>query len=217
MPEADIYFGPNEDPFVPDSPPETTTEVETAEDSASSFERRIIAVQRRLKAPKSNFNSYGGFAYRNCEDILEALKPLLEEYDLLMTISDDIVYVEGRFYIKATVTVTDPVTGFSKTSTAFAREPENRKGSDQSQVTGSCSSYARKYSLNALWLIDDNKDADEPIGRKEPQRQKEPPAHGQFEAMCTNCGTRYTFPDAAYYTTWVANNRCCDNPNWIVV
>lgn len=183
------------------------------EDAATSFERRLIAVQRRLKAPKSQFNSYGGYYYRSCEDILEGLKPLLEEYDLLMTISDDIFFVEGRFYVKATVTVADVETGLSRSTTAYAREPENRKGSDQSQVTGSCSSYARKYALNALWLIDDNKDPDTPLK----QEAKQPPASGPFLARCKSCGTQYQFQNAEQYNQFIAHPNCCPNPQWQVL
>lgn len=183
------------------------------EDAATSFERRLIAVQRRLKAPKSQFNSYGGYYYRSCEDILEGLKPLLEEYDLLMTISDDIFFVEGRFYVKATVTVADVATGLSRSTTAYAREPENRKGSDQSQVTGSCSSYARKYALNALWLIDDNKDPDTPLK----QEAKQPPASGPFLARCKSCGTQYQFQNAEQYNQFIAHPNCCPNPQWQVL
>lgn len=183
------------------------------EDAATSFERRLIAVQRRLKAPKSQFNSYGGYYYRSCEDILEGLKPLLEEYDLLMTISDDIFFVEGRFYVKATVTVVDVATGLSRSTTAYAREPENRKGSDQSQVTGSCSSYARKYALNALWLIDDNKDPDTPLK----QEAKQPPASGPFLARCKSCGTQYQFQNAEQYNQFIAHPNCCPNPQWQVL
>ena len=182
-------------------------------DAATSFERRLIAVQRRLKAPKSAFNSFGGYYYRSCEDILEALKPLLEEYDLLLTITDDIHYVEGRFYVKATATVADVETGLSKKATAFAREPENRKGSDQSQVTGSCSSYARKFALNALFLIDDTKDADVPL-KQEP---KQPPASGPFVARCKSCGTQYQFQNADQYNQFIAHPNCCPNPQWQVV
>lgn len=183
------------------------------EDAATSFERRLIAVQRRLKAPKSQFNSYGGYYYRSCEDILEGLKPLLEEYDLLMTISDDIFFVEGRFYVKATVTVADVATGLSRSTTAYAREPENRKGSDQSQVTGSCSSYARKYALNALWLIDDNKDPDTPLK----QEAKQPPASGPFLARCKSCGTQYQFQNVEQYNQFIAHPNCCPNPQWQVL
>lgn len=113
-------------------------------------------IQRRLKAPKSNFNSSGKYNYRSCEDILEAVKPLLGESTLLL--SDEVVEIGGRIYVKATATFNDGKTE-TKVS-AYAREEESKKGMDASQVTGTASSYARKYALNGLFLIDDTKDAD---------------------------------------------------------
>lgn len=124
----------------------------------NTFNDKIIAIQRDLKAPKNQKNSFGGYKYRSCEDILEAVKPLLQEHGLKQTISDDIINVGNRYYIKATVTVTDGEN--TETVTAFAREAENKKGMDESQITGTASSYARKYALNGFWLIDDTKDAD---------------------------------------------------------
>lgn len=213
MPD-DIYYGPTaEEAYAMsnDVPPDDIMQPETKPvDTMASFERRIIAVQRRLKAPKSQFNKFGGYSYRSCEDILEGLKPLLEEHDLLMTIDDEITFIEGRFYVKATVTVTDPATGASKSSHAYAREPENKKGSDQSQVTGSCSSYARKYALNAMWLTDDTKDADAE------QKPKGPPAQGPFVAHCTSCNTSYQFQSREQYQQFTANPGCCANPSWVV-
>lgn len=197
---------------VPDEQVVEETAEEPRDDAMTSFERRIIAVQRRLKAPKNQFNSYGGYHYRSCEDILEGLKPLLEEFDLLMTLDDEIMFIEGRFYVKATVTVTDVITGASKLAHSFAREPDNRKGSDQSQVTGSCSSYARKYALNAMWLTDDTKDPDVPAK----QEAKKPPANGPFVARCKSCGRQYTFNDAEQYNQFIANPGCCPNPQWEV-
>ena len=219
MPDEYIPEPTAEEAYAIDNNPAPVQEEVAApkEDASTSFERRLIAVQRRLKAPKSQFNSYGGYHYRSCEDILEGLKPLLEEYDLLMTLSDGIVYIEGRFYVKATVTVTDVITGLSKQVTAYAREPENRKGSDQSQVTGSCSSYARKYALNAFWLIDDTKDADFEEPKQQRQRKpKEPPVGENFTAHCESCGTRYTFNDADYYRQFIQAPNCCQNPRWVV-
>ena len=208
----DIYYGEPtaEEAYAIDNNPAPDG---AAEDAMTSFERRIIAVQRRLKAPKNQFNAFGGYNFRSCEDILEALKPLLEEYDLLMTIQDDIKFIEGRFYVKATVTVKDPITGARVSATALAREPENRKGSDQSQVTGSSSSYARKYALNALWLIDDTKDADVPL-KQEP---KQPPEHGPFLARCKSCGTQYQFQSADQYRQFITSPGCCPNPQWEVL
>lgn len=123
-----------------------------------TFIERVIAVQSQLKAPKNQRNDFGGFNYRSCEDILEAVKPLLKAEGLCLTITDDIVMVGDRYYVKATATLTDGER--SLPNQAFAREPEERAKMDGSQVTGSASSYARKYALNGLFAIDDTKDAD---------------------------------------------------------
>lgn len=119
----------------------------------------MVIIQSRLNAPKNQFNKFGGYPYRSCEDILEALKPLLKETGCVLTISDEIVQVAERFYVKATATLTTS-TGQTYATSAYAREPLAKKGMDDSQVTGSTSSYARKYALNGLFCIDDNKDAD---------------------------------------------------------
>lgn len=119
---------------------------------------KISRIQSKLKAPKSQYNKFGQYAYRNQEDILEAVKPLLAAEGLVQTISDDIVEVGGRVYVKATVVVTDG-TNFVQNQ-AFAREPQDQKGMNEAQITGSASSYARKYALNGMYAIDDTKDAD---------------------------------------------------------
>ena len=121
---------------------------------------KLIAIQSELKAPKSQYNNFGKYAYRNCEDILESLKPLLKEHKSTIYISDEIVTVLERFYVKATVTFIDVETGEKIINTAYAREEESKKGMDGSQVTGSSSSYARKYALNGMFAIDDTKDSD---------------------------------------------------------
>ena len=121
---------------------------------------KLIAIQSELKAPKSQYNNFGKYAYRNCEDILEALKPILKEHKSTIYISDEIVTVLERFYVKATVTFIDAETGEKIINTAYAREEEDKKGMDGSQVTGSSSSYARKYALNGMFAIDDTKDSD---------------------------------------------------------
>ena len=116
----------------------------------------LIEIQQKLKAPKGQTNNFGNYKYRSCEDILEAVKPHLG--DMVLTLSDEMVEVGGRVYVKATATLTgdnDPVT-----VTAYAREAETKKGMDDSQITGTASSYARKYALNGLFLIDDTQDAD---------------------------------------------------------
>lgn len=113
-------------------------------------------IQKELKAPKGQFNKFGGYKYRSCEDILEAVKPLLGAGTL--TLSDDIISEGGRVYVRATATLRDGKD--SVTVTAFAREADTKKGMDESQITGAASSYARKYALNGLFAIDDTKDAD---------------------------------------------------------
>lgn len=123
-----------------------------------TFIERVIAVQSQLKAPKSQWNDFGSYYYRNCEDILEAVKPLLKAEGLLLTITDDIVMIGDRFYVKATATLTDGERTLS--NQAFAREPVERAKMTDSQVTGAASSYARKYALNGLFAIDDTKDDD---------------------------------------------------------
>lgn len=121
--------------------------------------KNLVNIQSELKAPKSNFNSFGKYRYRSAEDILTAVKPILAKYGCQMTITDEVVFIGNRFYIKATVTIMDDE-GNTETVSAFAREDESKKGMDGSQITGTASSYARKYALNGMFLIDDTKDAD---------------------------------------------------------
>lgn len=118
--------------------------------------KKLSELQKKLNAPKGQFNSFGKYNYRSCEDILMAVKPLLD--GLVLTVNDDMVLVGTRIYVKATATISDGEASIS--TSAFAREAEDKKGMDLAQVTGSTSSYARKYALNGLLLIDDNKDAD---------------------------------------------------------
>lgn len=126
--------------------------------SEQTLIQKLLSVQEKLKAPKSQNNNFGKYKYRSCEDILEAVKPLNVEAGLLLTISDEIELVDGRHYVKATCRVTDGTDEI--VVTASAREAGNKKGMDDAQVTGATSSYARKYALNGLYLIDDTKDAD---------------------------------------------------------
>ena len=119
----------------------------------------MVGVQSTLKAPKGQTNKFGGYKYRSCEDILEAVKPLLKSKGLILTITDDIVDVGGRVYVKATAVVHNSE-GQAVQTCGFAREEESKKGMDSSQITGSASSYARKYALNGLFCIDDTKDSD---------------------------------------------------------
>lgn len=120
--------------------------------------QKLLEIQKKLKAPKNQRNNFGKYNYRSCEDILEAVKPLNAAAGILLTISDDIELVDGRHYVKATCKVTDGKDEIIVT--ASAREADNKKGMDTAQVTGATSSYARKYALNGLYLIDDTKDVD---------------------------------------------------------
>ena len=136
------------------------------------FIKKVSRIQSELKAPKNQFNRFGNYAYRNAEDILESVKPLLSRDGLVLTISDDIVQVGDRYYVKATATLTDGTNIL--TNSALARESESEKGMQSSQLTGSTSSYARKYALNGLLCIDDTKDADglNKHGKEEPSPKK---------------------------------------------
>ena len=117
---------------------------------------KLAKIQRELKAPKGQMNNFGGYKYRSCEDILEAVKPMLG--DIVLTVSDSIELIGDRIYVKATASLSDNANRLE--TTAYAREPLSKKGMDESQITGAASSYARKYALNGLFLIDENKDPD---------------------------------------------------------
>ena len=122
------------------------------------IQRALLAIQQGLKAPKGQYNSFGKYKYRSCEDILEAVKPLLQQQGCVLTISDEVQQVGERYYIVAKATISDGEENISVT--AAAREEESKKGMDASQISGTASSYARKYALNGLFCIDDTKDAD---------------------------------------------------------
>lgn len=131
---------------------------------------KLLSIQSELKAPKNQFNSFGKYNYRSCEDILEAVKPLCKKFNSVLVVSDNVEQCGDRAYIKSTATLFDCETDEYIESHAFAREAVSKKGMDDAQVTGSTSSYARKYALNGLFCIDDTKDAD-----------------GQ-ECVCSSCG-----------------------------
>lgn len=121
--------------------------------------KELITIQSELKAPKSQFNKFGGYKYRKAEDILEAVKPLLAKQKCTLIITDDVVLIGNRIYVKATATIKNEK-GECETTNGWAREEETKKGMDGSQITGASSSYARKYALNGLFAIDDNADSD---------------------------------------------------------
>lgn len=143
---------------------------ENKEVAISSIFDRLKGVQQQLKAPKNQRNNYGGYNYRSCEDILEAVKPLLGSNSLSLIINDEIVLIGDRYYIKATATIFDDKGNYVSNS-GYAREELTRKGMDSAQITGAASSYARKYALNGLFAIDDTKDADALNNGEEPKKQ----------------------------------------------
>jgi len=124
------------------------------------MKEKLLKIQLELKAPKSQYNSYGKYKYRNCEDILEAVKPLCGKYNCVLKISDELINIGDRYYVKATATLMDVESDKTISTEAYAREALDKKGMDESQITGAASSYARKYALNGLFNIDDTKDAD---------------------------------------------------------
>jgi len=123
---------------------------------------KLLKIQQELKVPKNRTNTFGGYKYRSCEDIVDAAKPLCHEVGLVLTLSDEVVEVGGRIYVKATAKLSSEMheTLNSISSTGYAREAETKKGMDEAQITGSASSYARKYALNGLFAIDDVADPD---------------------------------------------------------
>ena len=156
-----------------------------------SIHEKLGKIQVNLKAPKNQFNSFGKYAYRSCEDILEAVKPLLSDTGCTLTITDDVIAVADRIYVKATCKLTEIKTGETVEVSACAREADEKRGMDSSQVTGSTSSYARKYALNGLFSIDDTKDADATND------------HGKGKAMASKA-------EAAGIGEQVKEYKCCD-------
>lgn len=141
-----------------------------------SIHQKLIKIQADLAAPKSLKNEFGGYNYRSCESILEALKPFLKDQELTLTLSDDINIIGDRVYVKATAKLTDADGKSSIEVSAFAREALSKKGMDESQITGAASSYARKYALNGMFCIDDTKDADatNDHGKSSDKKTKDP-------------------------------------------
>ena len=129
-------------------------------ESTMNIHQKLQGIQTELKAPKGQTNKFGGYRYRSCEDILTALKPLMEKYGCALVITDNIVEVGGRVYVNANASLGDTLSGDFLNASGFAREAETKKGMDDAQITGSASSYARKYALNGLFAIDDTKDPD---------------------------------------------------------
>ena len=156
-----------------------------------NIQEKLTTIQLDLKAPKSKRNNFGNYNYRSCEDILEAFKPLLAANMCSLTLDDDVLCIGDRVYVKATATLTDHAEGATISTHAFAREAETKKGMDESQITGTTSSSARKYALNGLFAIDDTKDADtdEYQGREATrQTAKQEPKQTAKPFKCSVCG-----------------------------
>ena len=172
--------------------------------------KELIAIQSELKAPKSQFNKFGGYKYRKAEDILEAVKPLLAKQKCTLIITDDVVLIGNRIYVKATATIKNEK-GECETTTGWAREEETKKGMDGSQITGASSSYARKYALNGLFAIDDNADSDttndgqHQASQQQAQTQAQQPATPKYHTNDLNEGLAFL-------------SRCVNKDNlvWVV-
>ena len=157
---------------------------------------KLLNIQQKVNAPKNQYNKFGGYNFRSCEDILQAVKPVLAEYNCTLTIQDELIQIGDRYYVKATAQLVDCDDETKATSQAYAREEESKKGMDGAQITGASSSYARKYALNGLFCLDDTKDADatnsgdnkqqeKPQQNKPAQAQQQPakPNDAQFKKL----------------------------------
>lgn len=153
---------------------------------------KLMMIQQELKAPKGQYNSFAKYNYRSCEDILEAVKPLCIKNNATLLLNDAVQEVFGRFYVVATATLVDTESGDSVSVTAYAREPQDKKGMDDSQITGMASSYARKYALNGLFCIDDTKDADTDEAKRQEdapkKREKKQESKQEAPVLCEGCG-----------------------------
>jgi hypothetical protein len=171
-----------------------------------SIYAKLIEIQSELNVPKNLYNSFGKYKYRNCESILEVAKPICKKHGAVLILNDDIELVGDRFYIKATATLTDGKEAIEVH--AYAREEENKKGMDGSQITGTASSYARKYALGGLFNLDDNKDAD--TDEFAMQTKKSNPV------ICPKCGKEIQGITTKNGTYWSPENilkkyECCSN------
>lgn len=158
---------------------------------ATSLGEVLSKIQAEIKAPKNLYNKFGGYSYRNAESILEALKPFEKKYGVFVTLTDEVIEMGSRFYVKATATIANGAEFI--TTTAYAREVDTKKGMDEAQITGSASSYARKYALNGLFLLDDTKDADteEYQTESKPKATKKtgsPEPKPNAALICERCG-----------------------------
>lgn len=174
--------------------------------------KELIAIQSELKAPKSQFNKFGGYKYRKAEDILEAVKPLLNKQKCTLIITDDVVLIGNRIYVKATATIKNEK-GECETTNGWAREEETKKGMDGSQITGASSSYARKYALNGLFAIDDNADSDT---TNDGQHQEAQQTQTQQPAAQQTASPQYHPSDLNEGLAYLSRCVTKDNLIWVV-
>lgn len=158
---------------------------------------KLLKIQTELKAPKNLKNNFGGYSYRSAEGILESVKPLNSKYGVCLTIDDEIVLIGDRYYVKSTAKAIDIESGEMVQAVAYAREELNKKGMDSSQLTGSTSSYARKYALNGLYAIDDNKDADFLNNGSEEKKSPQKKESNGTDYLITDKQKRYLFSVAS--------------------
>jgi len=171
--------------------------------------QELQIIQSKLKVPKDLNNEYAGFKYRSCESILEALKPLLAEHECLLVISDSIEQIGDRYYVKAAVRLYNASQKFVETY-AYAREVLEKKGMDAAQITGACSSYARKYALNGLFCIDDTKDAD---GQDNTKEEPKMPKRAEWNKKLSACKTREDYNEVQKEFTELFGNELWDKPS----
>ena len=182
--------------------------------------KALVIIQNELKAPKAQYNAFGKYNYRNAEDILEALKPLLLKHNCILFLSDEITNIEGRHYVKTTATFIDS-DGSTISVSAFAREEQDKKGMDGSQITGASSSYARKYALNGLFLIDDTKDSDttnqEPKGKNLPQNGNKETILPTFDVEGMREFVKTLKTREELNTNWKQNKELQSNPDYVEI
>ena len=171
--------------------------------------KKLMQVQAELNCPKDLFNKFGNYSYRSAESILESLKPLLKKHGAVVNISDNLVLIGDRYYVESTASFIDADTGEKVEVKALAREEESKKGMDASQLTGSTSSYARKYALNGLFAIDDNKDSDSTNTHGKNENKADTKANNKIY-RCTTCAKEIDYKVAKYSYTKFKKCLCVD-------
>lgn len=189
---------------------------DASEMAEKSIWEAISSAQADVVVPKAKYNAFGKFHYRSFEDLVSSVKRACAKHGLVVTLSDEVVAVGERTYVRSTATARFADGGDGEASaTAYAREDEHKKGSDDAQVTGMASSYARKYALCGLFAVDGDGDPDEAAPAENP-KGRQAPESGPFTARCRTCGTAYTFSSREQYEAFAATATCCGNPDWVV-